>query len=107
MFWKKKDPFKLIPVLPTSHRNILMHAIEISNEPVVRMDNEAIIDFSENGRLTRKFIMECHSLEVLDGEVSVVGFHDNPMEMWISENYQEFASYCEKMHWLKIQGPAS
>ncbi|WP_027708937.1 hypothetical protein [Zooshikella ganghwensis] len=107
MFWKKKDTYKLIPVLPTSHRNIFIRAIEISTDPIVLINNKIIKDYSEAGMLTRRHILECHSIEVRDRVVGVVGFHDHPKEMWINENYREFACYCEGMHWLTIQGPAS
>ena len=107
MFWKEKGSFRLIPVLPKNYRSICLHAIEIASEPCVVVDNDLVTDFSERGRLTQKGIRNCTNLEIRDRDVGIVGFHDHPSEMWINENYQDFANYCEHQGWLQIQGPAS
>lgn len=107
MFWKRKETFRLIPVLPKNYRSICLGAIEIASDPVVLMDKQVVTDFSDQGVLTQKGIRHCINVEVRDGNVGIVGFHDHPDEMWINENYQEFASYCEQRGWLRIKGPAS
>ena len=94
-------------MLPKNYRSICLHAIEIASEPCVVVDNDVVTDFSERGRLTQKGIRNCRNLEIRDGGVGIVGFHDHPSEMWINENYQDFANYCEQQGWLQIQGPAS
>jgi len=107
MFWKRRESFRLIPVLPKNYRSICLYAIEVASEPSVVMDNGVVADFSERGRLTQKGIRNCANLEIRDGGVGILGFHDHPDEMWINENYQDFATYCEHQGWLQIQGPAS
>lgn len=107
MFWKRKGLFRLIPVLPTNYRSICLHAIEIASDPCVVVNNDVITDFSERGKLTQKGIRNFNNFEIRDRDVGIVGFHDHPNEMWINENYQDFANYCERQGWLQIQGPAS
>lgn len=107
MFWNQKGAFKLIPVLPKNYRSICLHAIEMASEPIVLLDKQVVTDFSEQGALTQKGIRGCINLEIRDGYVGILGFHDHPNEMWINENYHDFANYCENKGWLKIQGPAS
>ena len=107
MFWKRADAFKLIPVLPKNYRSISLRAIEIASDPVVLMDKHVVTDFSDQGNLTQKGIRVCINFEIRDGNVGILGFHDHPDEMWINENYQEFAKYCEQQGWLRIAGPAS
>ena len=106
MFWKRTATFKLIPVLPKNYRSICLHAVEVASDPKVLMDNQAITDFSEQGNLTQKGLRGCISFEIRDGNVGIVGFHDHPDEMWINENYQSFAIYCEQQGWLRIEGSA-
>lgn len=107
MLWKRIEPFRLIPVFPKSYRSICLHAIDIAFEPSVVMDNDVVTDFSERGRLTQKGIRNCANLEIRDGDVGILGFHDHPNEMWINKHYQDFACYCENQGWLQIQGAAS
>jgi len=107
MFWKRAEIFKLIPVLPQNYRSICLAAIEISSEPRVLLNKQVVTDFSEQGKLTQKGIRGCINFEVRDGDVGIVGFHDHPDEMWINENYQDFANYCEQQGWLRVEGPAS
>ena len=71
------------------------------------MDNKEIDDYSEQGKLTQKGIRSCINFEIKDGNIGIVGFHDHPNEMWISEKYDQFAKQCESNGWLKIEGPAS
>jgi len=84
-----------------------LHAIKIAFDPEVFMDNQVVHDFSDQGQLTQKGIQCCINFEIRDGNIGIVGFHDHPNEMWINENYQEFASYCEQQGWLHIEGEAS
>lgn len=107
MFWKRRESFRLIPVLPKNYRSICLHAIEIASEPCVVLDNKKVTDFSERGRLTQKGIRSCNNLEIRDRGVGILGFHDHPNEMWINENYQDFANYCADQGWLEVQGAAS
>lgn len=107
MFWKRRETFRLIPALPKNYRSICLHAIEIASEPRVLIDNYVVTDFSEQGKLTQKGITNCTDLEIQDGGIGILGFHDHPNEMWINENYQDFANYCEHQGWLRIQAPAS
>lgn len=94
---------RLIPVLPKNYRSISLRAIEISSNPQVFMDRQAIVDFSSQGSLTQKNIRACTSFEIRDGSVGILGFHDHPREMWINEDYREFARYCEQQGWLRIE----
>ena len=107
MFRKPKPTFNLIPVLPKNYRSICLRAIEVSQDPKVLMNKHLITDFSDQGKLTQKEIRECINFEIRDGNVGIMGFHDHPDEMWINENYREFADYCEQQGWLRLEGPAS
>lgn len=107
MFWKRKNTIKMIPVLPKNYRSICIQAVEVSSEPVVIMDKKVITDYSDQGRLTQSGIKECRNFEIRDGHKAILGFHDHPNEMWISEQYEDFARHCEKQGWLKIEGSAS
>jgi len=106
MFWRSRKLIKLISVLPKNYRCILLHAIELATDPKVIMDKQVITDFSEQGKLTRKNILNCINFEILDGDTGILGFHDHPDEMWISGNFQDFAIFCEQQGWLYMQKQA-
>jgi hypothetical protein len=72
----------------------------VASEPAVVMDNDVATDFSERGRLTQTDIRNRANLEIRDRAVEILGFHDHPNEMWINENYQDFANYREYQGWL-------
>jgi len=107
MFWRRKNTFKMIPVLPKNYRSICLRAIKIASEPIVLMDKKAITDYSDQGRLTQSGIRSCRNFEIRDGNQAILGFHDHPNEMWINEQYEDLARYCENEGWLKIEGSAS
>jgi len=98
---------KLIPVLPKNYRSIALYAVSAAAEPVVLVDRTPIADFSEHGPLTQKRIRSLKDFEVRDGDAPIVGFHDHPDEMWVSEAYAHVAQHCEAEGWLKVQGVAS
>lgn len=96
-----------IPVLPKNYRRIALYAIEQAESPVVLVDGKRTDDFSELGPLTQKKIRNCRDFEIHDGNASILGFHDHPREMWITEDYATLAMHCQAQGWLKIQGSAS
>lgn len=98
---------KLIPVLPKNYRKIAMYVISVSSEPVVLGDKKIITDYSEVGPLTQKGIRKFINFEIRDGTKPILGFHDHPNEMWVSEIYADVAKHCETEGWLKIEGNAS
>jgi len=98
---------KLIPVLPKNYRRIALYAIGISSDPIVLANKQRITDYSETGPLTQKQIRQFLNFEIRDGSKPIVGFHDHPNEMWVSEQYADFARHCESQGWLKVQGNAS
>ena len=106
MFGSRKKS-KLIPVRPKNYRRICLRAIETAKDPHVFFNGCELSDFSERGRLTQKALRECHDFAILDGQVHVLGFHDHPDQMGISQDYKELAQFCEAQGWLKIEGPAS
>lgn len=101
------DIGKLISVLPKNYRRIVLYAISMSSEPIVLGDHRHITDYSETGPLTQKGIRQFVNFEVRDGSEAILGFHDHPNEMWVSEQYADVAKYCESQSWLKVQGKAS
>ena len=103
----KRKTSKLIPVRPKNYRRICLKAIEVSKEPHVLFDGSEVSDFSDNGSLTQRALLKCRDLEILDGKLLVLGFHDHPDQMGISAEYEELARFCESQGWLKIEGPAS
>jgi len=96
-----------IPVLPKNYRRIALYALEAAENPVLLVNRKIETDFSETGPLTQKRIRGFRDLEIRDGSIPVLGFHDHPNEMWITDQYASLARHCEEMGWLKIQGPAS
>ncbi len=97
-------PHKLIAVLPKNYRHIALHAVSVAAAPVVLMDRRAVEDFSERGPLTQDGIRRCINFEVRDGNTPILGFHDHPNEMWVSEAYSQLAEHCASQGWLKVQG---
>ena len=93
----------MIAVLPKNYRAIVLRAIDATQAPVVLMDKKAVTDFSEGGPITQKRIAACRNFEVRDGAVPVLGFHDHPSEMWISNDYETVAKDCAAAGWLKVQ----
>lgn len=95
---------KLIPVLPKNYRHIALHAVAVAARPVVLMDRRAVEDLSERGPMTQAGIRGCRDFEVRDGGVPILGFHDHPNEMWVSNGYAHVAEHCASRGWLRIQG---
>lgn len=100
-------PEKLIPVLPKNYRRIALHAISAAANPVVLINRKPVTDFSEQGPLTQHLIRSCIDFEVRDGSRPILGFHDHPNEMWVTETYSSIAKYCAEQGWLKIEEGAS
>ena len=100
-------PGRLIPVRPKNYRQIALHAISLSADPVVLMNRRRIADFSERGPVTQKGIRACRDFEVRDGHTPILGFHDHPDQMWIAEKYSTVAAHCEAQGWMRIEGPAT
>ncbi len=107
MFWSKSKKPKLIPVVPKNYRKISLTAIELASDPHVLINKREIYDFSEQGPLTQEGIRGCLDFEIKDGKKRIIGFHDDPSEMWVTHEYESFAHQCEMKGWLKIKGPAS
>ncbi len=95
---------RFIFVNPKNYRSISLLAIEISSEPHVYIDKKEVFDFTDQGKLTQKGIRNCINFEIKDGSESILGFHDHPSEMWVTEKYNDFAKICENNGWLKIDG---
>jgi hypothetical protein len=98
---------KWIPVLPKNYRRIALYAISIAADPVVLVNRKRITDFSERGPLTQRQIRGLINFEVRDGAKPILGFHDHPNEMWITESYAHVVEHCSQQGWLKVQGRAS
>jgi len=105
--FKHRATRKLIPVLPKNYRSIGLAAIDRAVNPIVLMNKKIITDYSEQGNLTQKGIGSLRNFEVRDGRRPILGFHDHPDEMWISDEYANLATECESHGWLTIQGQAS
>jgi len=97
----------LIPVLPRNIRRIVLHAVDQAKEPVVLLDKRPVTDLSERGPITKRGLRSCVNFEVRDGGRPILGFHDHPVHMFVSEEYADVAKFCEKQGWLKIEGEAS
>ena len=108
IWWRKKRVVGAGPiaVLPKNYRRISIKAIELATDPHVYMDKKEISDYSTDGKLTQKGIRPCIDFLITDGSTPILGFHDHPNEMWISEQYSELAKDCCKKGWLKIQTPS-
>ncbi len=92
-----------IPVLPKNYRRIALYAIENAESPVVLVNGKQEVGFSESGPLTQRKIRGCRDFEIRDGEAPILGFHDHPKEMWITEDYAALATHCQAEGWLKIE----
>lgn len=99
---------KLVPVLPKKiNRRIALYAASVAQDPVILMDRVKVEDPTDRGPVTQRGIRQGRNFEVRDGRVAILGFHDHPREMWVTEDFQELAEYCQQQGWLKIEGPAS
>jgi len=98
---------KLIPVLPKNYRSIALYAIQRAAEPVVLVNRKRVGDFSELGPLTQHGIGSCRNFEILDGTSPILGFHDHPREMWVTQSHVSVAEHCASQGWLIIQASAS
>ena len=96
-----------IPVLPKNYRSIAIYALDSAHDPILLINKKPETDFTENGPLTQKRIRTFIDMEIRDGVIPILGFHDHPNEMWIDERYRTLVEYCEEQGWLKIEGPAS
>jgi hypothetical protein len=93
---------KLIPVRPKNYRSVALYAIQVAQAPVVLVYRKPIADFSESGPLTQKGIRQMRDFEVRDGDKPILGFHDHPDEMWITEAQASDAEHCHAEGWLEI-----
>lgn len=91
-----------ISVLPKNLRPIALYAVSVAAQAVVLMDGKRVTDFSERGPLTRRSMRSCINFEIHDGDKPILGFHDHPNEMWISQAYSAVADHCAEQGWLKI-----
>ncbi|MFI4860423.1 MAG: hypothetical protein ACIAXF_07055 [Phycisphaerales bacterium JB063] len=94
---------KLIAVRPKNYRRIVLEAIKRLDAPRVFADKKEVTDFSDRGPLTQTKLRQCTDFLVRDGRQRVLGFHDHPDEMWISESHNDLTEYCEDMGWLTIE----
>jgi hypothetical protein len=94
-------------VRPKNYRRIALDAIGLASNPVVLVNGRLTTDFSEAGPLTQRKIRGYRDFEIRDGDSPILGFHDHPDEMWVSEAHAAVAQHCASQGWLKIQGPAS
>jgi hypothetical protein len=99
---KKKSGPILIWVKPKNYRRIALYAIENCTNPTIWVDGTQIFNSSENGILVQKAIRQCIDFLIKDGDEEVLGFHDHPGQMWVSEKYKHIAKYCSEKGWLKI-----
>lgn len=99
---KKKSKSMVIWVRPKNYRSIALHAIENCENPVVWADGTRIQDFSEKGLLVQKLIGRFIDFVIKNGDEEVLGFHDHPDQMWVSQKYKHIAQYCAEQGWLKI-----
>lgn len=104
-FWRKRA--KWISVLPKNYRSVVLYVIDKLEKPEVLLDGKKVIDFSDRGPLTQTSLSECRDFEIRNGKEGVLGFHDHPKEMWVSEAYAHIAKHCEEQGWLKIESKAS
>jgi len=105
LFWRKR--VKWITVLPKNYRSIALYAINNLETPEVLLDGKKVLDFTDQGPLTQAGLRNCRNFEIRNGKEGVLGFHDHPSEMWVSEIYRHIASHCEEQGWLQIEGKAS
>ena len=96
-------PTDLIAVLPKNYRAIALEAISMAKRPVVLLDKKIVSDYTETGPLNQHNISQCINFEIRDGSTTMVGFHDHPNEMWISQEFAMLATVCCENGWLKIQ----
>ena len=98
---------KQIPVLSKNYRSIALYVIEKIENPIVFMNRTEVKDFSDKGPLTQRGIRKCRNFYIHNSSEIVIGFHDHPNEMWISDKYRGLAEHCQRQEWLKIEGPPS
>ncbi|HEU6450557.1 MAG TPA: hypothetical protein VFT57_03995 [Gemmatimonadaceae bacterium] len=103
----KKRRTAWIPVRPKNYRRIALYAIGVAGSPVVLVNGRPVTDFSEAGPLTQRKIRGYRDFEIRDGDSPILGFHDHPDEMWVTETHAAVAHHCASQGWLKIQGAAS
>jgi len=92
-----------VSVRPKNYRSIVLRAIAEAADPVVLANRQRILDFTEAGPLTQKQIRGMRDLEIRDGSVPILGFHDHPDEMWVSKSFESLAIECQKEGWLSIE----
>jgi hypothetical protein len=105
LFWRKRA--KWISVLPKNYRSIVLYAIDSLENPEVLLDGKKVLDFTDQGPITQAGLSKCRNFEVRNEKEGVLGFHDHPREMWISETYRNIAAHCAEQGWLKIEGKTS
>lgn len=104
-FWRKRA--KWISVVPKNYRSIALYAINKIEKPEVLLDGKKVLDFSDRGPLTQTGLSECRNFEIRNSKQEVLGFHDHPKEMWVSDTYSHIAKHCEEQGWLKIEHKTS
>jgi hypothetical protein len=92
-----------IAVLPKNYRSIVLTAIARASTPVVLLNRKSVLDFTDRGPLTQAGLAAARDFEIRDGDTPILGFHDHPKEMWVSQQFADLATSCEEKGWLQIE----
>ena len=65
-------------------------------------DGLVVVDSSNPGPLAGKILINCINCTIYEGEIPVLGFHDQPDEIWINSPRQVFALNCQSKGFLRI-----
>ena len=95
----------LIAVRPKHYRAIVLETLAAVPDATVWVDKRRCEDFSEAGPLTQRGIAALRDFEIRTANVSIVGFHDHPREMWIDGEFRSLAERLRALGHLAIETP--
>jgi hypothetical protein len=100
-FGPEYETYEFIRVNPSDLSSIVVHTINEIRKPVILLEGRTIKDLSvlDNDKLDALV-----DFELRDGRRPVMGFHDGPGNMWISNHYVGIANNCRKQGWLTFAG---
>lgn len=67
--------------------------------------NDIEVDVNDTNYISQDGMKDLLNFRILNGDDPVMGYHDHPSEMWISEKHRPLALYMEEQKWLTVQFP--
>jgi hypothetical protein len=101
---EQRDPDDLIAVSPKNYQRVVRYIVSQVPGSVIVADGREI-DPNDDAYISQKGLGEIRDFEMRCGSQPVMGFHDHPREMWITERHRSLAELMHAEGSLVIEFP--